>query len=52
MDQGETFYTTSPDLKHVALVHKYRCPAHQIDTLQSARDATKDNNLDNLPKCG
>ena len=52
MDQGETFYTTSPDLKHVALVHKYRCPAHQIDTLQSAPDATKDNNLDNLPKCG
>ena len=52
MDQEETFYTTSPDLKHVALVHKYCCPAHGFDTLQSAPDATADNNLDNLPKCG
>ena len=43
---------TSPDLKHVALVQKYRCPAHGFDTLQSAPDATTDNNVDNLPKCG
>jgi hypothetical protein len=51
MDKGEAFYTVSPSSSKVALVNKYNCPYCTVDTLRSAPDAEKDNNLDSLPYC-
>jgi len=49
MDAGHRFYTVSPSTGAVALVEKMHCC--RVDTLRSAADAVRDNNLDNLPSC-
>jgi hypothetical protein len=51
MDAGDEFYTYGPQSKKAAAVHKYECHHCQADTLRSAPDAVKDNNLDSLPEC-
>jgi len=50
MDEGHTFVTRSPSTGREADVRKYRCRCG-YQTLRSAPDAVRDNNLDNLPKC-
>lgn len=49
MDAGHRFYTVSPSTGAVALVEKFYCC--RVDTLRSAADAVRDNNLDNLSSC-
>jgi hypothetical protein len=51
IDSGDEFYTFGVTSGTSAAVHKYRCPHCHFDTLRSAPDAVKDNNLDSLPTC-
>jgi len=49
MNARHRFYTVSPSTGATALVEPLHC-CH-VDTLRSAPDAVRDNNLDNLPTC-
>lgn len=50
MDKGDTFYTEKPKGSR-ASVKKFHCGECNFDTLRSGPDATKENNLDNMPNC-
>jgi hypothetical protein len=49
---GDRLFTVSPSTGRQANVERYTCPSPcGYQTLRSAPDAVKDNNLDNLPNC-
>jgi hypothetical protein len=49
MDRGSEFYTYGEQSKKVAGVQKFRCPHCSYDSIRSAPEAVKDNNLNQLP---
>ena len=51
MDAKDEFYTLGEQSGKTAAVDKYVCPFCTQTHIRSAPDATKDNNLDNLPRC-
>lgn len=50
LDAGHEILSRSPGGGPNAKVHKYQCTCG-YETLRSAADATKANNLDELPRC-
>lgn len=51
IQQGNTFYTESPSTGRRALVEPFWCPFCFRQTLRSAPDTVRDNNLDALHYC-
>lgn len=49
---GHIFYTVGPRSGKTARVQIVACPSCRREIIRSAPDATTDNNLDSLPRCG
>lgn len=51
MDRGDVFYTRGIVSGKMAIVEKYYCSSCSRTHIRSTRDATPENNLDNLRIC-